>query len=139
MKSWLLRTVMIVSVITFGLGMSGCSSDDGVDSNLFGTWTLDRFVLRECNDASLEETEEQECTAARCTRLVINEDGTYTQITTFGGQDSESSGTWEVRGVQIRLEDSNNNSEVLEFTVTATQLTMTRDQLICLQDIIYTK
>ena len=122
--------------------LSGCSDDDGtgIDSNLFGQWTLEQITLRDCANANDNSVTDVSCTAQNCRQIEIGDDERYQIVNTERGITETENGQIQINPTQINLlPDNTTGNTVYEYTVTATTLTLTRANVICTEVRTYSK
>ena len=122
--------------------LSGCSDDDGtgIDSNLFGQWTLEQITLRDCANANDNSVTDVSCTAQNCRQIEIGDDERYQIVNIERGITETENGQIQINPTQINLlPDNSTGNTVYEFTVTATTLTLTRANVICTEVRTYSK
>ena len=122
--------------------LSGCSDDDGtgIDSNLFGQWTLEQITLRDCANANDNSVTDVSCTAQNCRQIEIGDDERYQIVNIERGITETENGQIQINPTQINLlPDNSTGNTVYEYTVTATTLTLTRANVICTEVRTYSK
>ena len=122
--------------------LSGCSDDDGtgIDSNLFGQWTLEQITLRDCANANDNSVTDVSCTAQNCRQIEIGDDERYQIVNIERGITETENGQIQINPTQINLlPDNTTGNTVYEYTVTATTLTLTRANVICTEVRTYSK
>lgn len=140
MKSNLkLQSLTLVLIVA---SLFSCGSDDeaGIDTNLFGTWTLTTTVLRDCANPNDNSSTPAVCDAQTCIRLTLTNDNRYERVTLVRGQEQTERGQIQIGETQIKfLPDNTTGSQLLDYQVTAASLTLTNVTIICSEDFRYSK
>jgi len=133
------RLAKLLAILLIGTIAACSSEEDGIDQNIFGTWTFTTTIFRDCADSDLNDVISETCTDSSCKKLEINSDNSYRFITQIGTTESIQSGTFEIRGGQIQLTPTSGNANVFDFVVTSVSLILSSDLLACKQDLVYSK
>lgn len=119
-----------------------CGSDDGrgIDTNLFGTWTLTSTALRDCANPGDNSSANQICDDQTCVRITMTDDLRYERVELVRGQEQLVRGQIQVGETQIRfLPDNTTGSEILDYQLTASMLTLSNVTLVCTEEFRYSK
>lgn len=133
----LLALILIVTSFSFS-----CGSDDGggIDTNLFGTWTLTATVLRDCANPNDNATTNEVCDAQTCVTITMTDDLRYERVELMRGQAQTARGQIQIGETQIRfLPDNSTGSETLDYQITATTLILSNVTVVCTEDLRYSK
>ncbi len=133
--------LLSASLLVLTLALS-CGSDDGngIDANLFGTWTLNTIALRDCANPNDNSSTSQTCDDQTCVRIIMTDDLRYERIERVRGQDQSVRGQIQVSETQIRfLPDNSTGSEILNYQLTANALTLSNVTIVCTEEFRYSK
>lgn len=133
---------LLMLSLTIACLLSSCGSDDGagIDTNLFGNWTLTTTVLRDCANPGDNSSTPAVCDAETCTRLTLTDDNRYERITLSRGQEEIERGQIQIGETQINfLPDNTTGSQLWDYQITASSLTLTNVTVVCSEDFRYSK
>lgn len=119
-----------------------CGSDDGggIDTNLFGTWTLTATVLRDCANPNDNSTTNEVCDTQTCVTITMTDDLRYERVELIRGQAQTVRGQIQIGETQIRfLPDNSTGSETLDYQITASTLILSNVTVVCTEDFRYSK
>ena len=136
------RVGLISLCALIALTISACGGDDGggIDTNLFGTWTKVRTVLRDCGNPNDNNSTNETCDDQVCETLMITDQLRYTLTTLVRGQAQVENGQVQVSETQINfLPDNSTGNTIYEYSITATALTLSNVTVICTEDFVYNK
>ncbi|MCE7994414.1 MAG: hypothetical protein HEP71_20680 [Roseivirga sp.] len=139
MKSNLKPLALALLIACFSFS---CGSDDGggIDTNLFGTWTLTATVLRDCANPNDNSTTNEVCDTQTCVSITMTDDLRYERVELIRGQPQTVRGQIQIGETQIRfLPDNSTGSELLDYQLTASSLTLSNVTVICTEDFRYSK
>lgn len=137
-----MKSYIKLLTLTLALACFSCGSDDGdgIDTNLFGTWTLSATALRDCANPNDNTTTNQVCDTQTCVRITMTDDLRYERTEVVRGQEETVRGQIQIGETQIRfLPDNTTGSETLDYQVTATSLTLSNVTVVCTEDFRYSK
>ncbi len=133
---------LLTLALTIACLSLSCGSDDGdgIDTNLFGTWTLTATVLRDCANPNDNSTTTEVCDAQTCISITMTDDLRYERVELVRGQAETERGQIQIGETQIRfLPDNSTGSETLDYQITASTLTLSNVTVVCTEDFRYSK
>ncbi len=126
MKNYL-KSVSILTVL-LAFVLSACSDDDSETLAIVGVYTLTQESVTGCNDAADNVTENKSCSATDCETLVINGNGTFSEVQIDNNVTTSTEGTYTLNGNQITFTYMVNNavdSDVATYTLSGGTLVLT--------------
>ena len=136
----LVRSIVLCLFIATAMASCGDDDGDGIDGNLFGTWTKVSTVLRDCSNPNDNGSTPETCTDQACETLTMTDDLRYELSVLVRGQAQVERGIIQVSESQIRfLPENTTATRTFGYSVSANSMTLSNETVICIEDIVYDK
>ncbi|MDW3191792.1 MAG: hypothetical protein R8G66_05485 [Cytophagales bacterium] len=143
MRSYFLKSLVLVVFASSLLYLSSCSEDDA-KNDLLGSWVAATIVNGSCSDSADDGTTTLTCTTEDCMRLIFTEGSEFEFQITANNATRRQSGTVRIDGSTIDLCEEEEGMSICDrfsFSVNSSSLvlTMNDEQTGCQVRTTYTK